>query len=269
MRAPCAFLLIAVATPAQAGVVVGEGVPFSAEDLERALAARTRDGAALAIDVQAIAPDRLRVIGPGGRWDVELGEARGRAAARLVALNVLGGDGGAGGDVAAPARAASRPTRDLALTVSGGASRGVGADDLAATVLAVDVTTGGRWRIGAGLEWRAAIEATPTGADPVDGQTWLARALIGRTIGRAELTAGPLVGRLRVDSTVGAAAWLAGATVAVRTSWTIAPGWAVVVGAGGDGYRHRIEVRRAGQVVATTPRVALAATVGLRWELGR
>lgn len=266
MRAPCALLLIAVTTPAQAGVVVGEGVPFSAEDLERALAARTRDVAALAIDVQAVAPDRLRVVGPNGRWDVELGEARGRAAARLVALNVLGGDGG---DIAAPARPGSRPARELALTVSGGASRGVGADDLAATVLAVDVTTGGRWRIGAGLDWRAAIEATPTGADPVDGQTWLARALIGRGFGRAEVVAGPLVGRLQVDSTVGATAWLSGAAVAVRAGWAIAPGWSMVVGAGGDVYRHRVEVRRAGQVVATTPRVALAATVGLRWELGR
>lgn len=268
MRVPCALLLLAIATPAQAGVVVGEGVPFSAEDLERALAARTRDVAALAIDVQAIAPDRLRVVGPNGRWDVELGEARGRAAARLVALNVLGDDGG-DVDIVAPARPAARPARALALTVGGGASRGVGAADLAATVLAVEVTTGGRWRIGAGLDWRAAIEATPTGAEPVDGHTWLARALIGRAFGRAEVVAGPLVGRLRVDSTVGATAWQSGAAVAVRAGWAIAPGWTVVVGAGGDGYRHRIEVRRAGQVVATTPRVALAATVGLRWELGR
>ncbi len=263
MRAACALLLIAIAAPARAGVVVGAGVPFSADELEWALAARTRDEARFVVDVQAIAPDRLRVVSPSGRWDVDVGASRGPAAARLVALNVLGDDVGEAGPPL------DGGDRRWAVMARAGASRGIGAADLATSVVGVELTVGRRWWISGGLEWRAGVETSPAGAAPVDDRLWLVRGLVGRTLGGVELAVGPVAGQLRVDSPAGATAWMIGGALVARTAVAIAPRWSLVVGFDGDIYRHRIEVRRAGEVVASTPRAALAATVGLRRELGR
>ncbi|HVV86820.1 MAG TPA: hypothetical protein VHE35_27470 [Kofleriaceae bacterium] len=266
MRATCAAaaIVIAIATPATAGVVVGAGVPFSADDLERALSVRRPQAASLVLDVAALGPGRVRVVAAEGRWVVDVGLARGSDAARLVALNVLG-DAEAEGLVGpVPPR---RPWVRLAAVA--GASRGLQDGDLSSTIARLAVERGRRWWVGGGLDWRQDVRLEPAGMAPVDGWSWLARAVVGRTLGPIELCAGGLFGRVDVDSDGSAQAWVGGATGAVRASWSMGPRWALVGAFEGDVFQHRIEVRSDGVPVAATPRVALGATLGLRWELGR
>jgi hypothetical protein len=268
MRAPCVVLSIAAAaSAAEAGVVVGEGVPFSASELEQALAARAAGGRRVALDVRQLAPGRVRVRGARGEWDVDIGAARGTIAARLVALNVV---------AAIEADLAGRPgaapvASGAGWSVSGqaGARRGLGGDDLTSVLAGVEVARDGRWWLAAGLDGLADLRAAPPGAAPVDGRSWLVRATVGRRIGAVTVGVGPLVGRVHVDSGAHADAWQAGLTAVARGRWTASPRWSVEVGLAVDGYRHRVEVRRDDRVVAATPRVAVAATLGLRRELGR
>lgn len=140
------FAALAAAAPAaaRAGVVVGEGVPFTEGELSAALAARD-DGAPDEILVEVPpgpassgrgpgaadrgpAADRgtaaaaVLVTTPSGTWTIALGDARGPSAARLVALHLIDASDGATPVAPPPALAPSRvaaapletpPTDDL------------------------------------------------------------------------------------------------------------------------------------------------------------
>lgn len=261
MRA-CALVLVAIAAPAEAGVVVGADVPFSADELERALAARAPGQPAPVLDVRALAPGRLEVVGTGRRWQIEVGPARGTRAARLVALSVVD-DAGA---VTAPV--ATGPTRPR-LTVHAGLAGGLGAGDLRSAVLGLEVSAGARWWLAVGGHWREELRVEPTAATSVDGRGWAARALVGRRLGRLELGAGPSLGRMTIDSGRHARGWFPGVAAVARAGWPLAPRLALVVGGDVELRQHRIEVRHDDRLVAATPWAALAVTVGVRWEPGR
>src|SRR5690606_23984918 len=68
------------AAPAQAGVVVGEGVPFTAEELADAIEARSGEPVG-DVQVERSPGADVRVITPDGTWDVAVGEAHGPVAA--------------------------------------------------------------------------------------------------------------------------------------------------------------------------------------------
>ena len=265
MRAGCALLLLAIASPARAGVVVGAGVPFTADELSYALAARRPAAVATAFEVRLVAPARLQVVSDGGRWDVEVGDAQGAAAARLVALNVLGAAEGVEEPVAARPATRRRPVR---VTAVAGAGRGVGKDDLPAVTAALEAATGRRWWLGAGFEWQESLAAPAGEAAPVDAQAWLVRVVVGRSLGPVELSAGPLVGRVALDADGATSSGQTGVSFRARAGWPLAPRWTLMLGAAADGYRRSVELRRDGALVASTPRVSIGATVGLRWELG-
>jgi hypothetical protein len=276
MRAACAALVtlsLAIAAPARAQIVVGEGVPFSARELAYALAVRTREVARLAVQVQAAAPGWLRVSAGDGWSDVEIGAAQGAIAARLVALTLVADlelSRGPVLDVAvAPVAPVAPGTPGWSVAVAAGARTGIGSDDLTSMLAAIEVTGGRRWWLAGGFEWHEDLRSAPTGAEPVDGSGWLARGLVGHRLGVVELGVGPLAGRVQLDSGVRVRAWQLGVGAVARAALPITSRWTLLLGAGADGYRHRVEVRRDDIMVAATPRVAVAATVGLRWEPGR
>src|SRR5690606_16370879 len=76
------------AAPAQAGVVVGEGVPFTAEELADAIEARSGEPVG-DVQVERSPGADVRVFTAEGAWDVAGGEAHGRVAPRFVALHAI------------------------------------------------------------------------------------------------------------------------------------------------------------------------------------
>jgi hypothetical protein len=102
-------LYLLAAAPARAGVVVAAEVPFTATQLEAAIAARGGPGAGtLEIYVSRPGPERLALVTPAGRWEIDIGPASDEAAARVVALHVL--DLGGGATPVAPREVAALPT---------------------------------------------------------------------------------------------------------------------------------------------------------------
>jgi hypothetical protein len=206
------------------------------------------------------------VVAGADRWDVAVGGARGPVAARLVALHVVER---APSMVPAAAVDAARGPATFAVTARIGVARGVQADDLAATVAGLEIAAAGRWWWSAGVEWQRGVTRDPDPGAPVASSLWIGRAQAGVTLGRVELGAGPLAGRLHVDTGASADAWLVGVGAAARARWPVGGGWSITASAGADAYRHRVEVRFGAQTVATTPRVAFSGGIGLSRELGR
>src|SRR5690348_9860689 len=94
------LLALAVASPAYAQVEVGPGVPFSASDLDVALATR---GATGDVTVTALTSSTVEVVTATTSVRIDLGGVRGPAAARLLAMRLL--------DVDSPGLAAEVPAR--------------------------------------------------------------------------------------------------------------------------------------------------------------
>ena len=88
MRAMLGAVLCLAWGSARAEVVIKPGVPFTALQLESALAARGGT-ARLDIEVSSPRPERVALVTPGGKWEIEIGAARGEASARVVALHVV------------------------------------------------------------------------------------------------------------------------------------------------------------------------------------
>lgn len=269
MRLFRALLVLALASPAHAGVVVGDGVPFSAAELEDAIAARA-GGPAGDVEVQRAGDDRLQVVHGADRWQVELGAARGAVAARLVALHVVTAPG------LAPPRdePAVVPVEDPGwfesgrVAIAGRVAGGAGDTEVTSRGIGLELSTRGRTWIGAGLEWQRGTVSSPVLA-PTVVSAWRARVTVGITRGPIEVAAGPLVRRLDVDAAVGAQTWNAGAGALARVRWTLAPRWSMSAALGVDVYRHRVEVRRGDELVAGTPRAAFTAALALARDLGR
>lgn len=104
------------AAPARAGVVVQVGVPFTAAQLEAAIAARGGAGdGGLEVEVSRPSPERLALVMPAGRWEIEIGAASGETAARVVALHVIElAAGAAAAAAAAPAAVSAAPATPTA-----------------------------------------------------------------------------------------------------------------------------------------------------------
>jgi hypothetical protein len=135
---------------------------------------------------------------------------------------------------------------------------------------AIEVTRADRWLVGAGLGWQRglAISYGPGPAIAAD----LVRAHVGGgvALGAAELVAGGFAGRVVVDAGTGTVIrWTTGLEAAARVVVPIGGAWAIMVAAGGELFRERIEVRYTKIRIGATPRTTLCGGIGLAWNTER
>jgi hypothetical protein len=255
--------LISVAAPARAEVAVAPGVPFTASELVAALA--LRGAIADQVAVHAVSPTEVELRTPAGRQRIELGTARGPAAARLVALQ-LTLSSALPVPLPTPAAEAVRespaaPDWTFDLMVGGG--RGASPRDFALAAVRADaIATLGRWRWGAGLGWLHGLAPALAGPTAVGADLGALRAGLGVAAGRFEVLAGPALMGYRVAGASGVA-FGAGGELRVRLPG--GAGWHTMAGAQLDVFFHRIMIERDGMPIASTPRVALTALFGIAW----
>jgi hypothetical protein len=281
-----AVLCVTAAVPARAGIVVQPAVPFTEVQLAAVIAVRGGSGeSALDIEVSRLSPERLVLVTPDGRWEIEIGAATGAAAARIVALHVL--------ELAVPsatARSAAiaelpvtraelpmtradRPlsasprARDrLRLTALGLGSAGTRARDFVLVGGTVELSRVGRWVAGGGIAVQHGLTIDNAPGAPISADLIRARVVGGVAVGMTELVAGGFAGRVIVDGgTGGIARWTTGLVAEARVALPVSGPWSVVIEAGGELFREQIEVRLGGTRVGETPRTTLGAGLGLAW----
>lgn len=291
-------MLAAAAGAAHAGVVVGAGVPFTADELADAIEARGGGGGGeVDVEVERSGGAELRLITENGTWKVAVGEASGAVAARLVALHLVEPDDL--GAIELPPRSPAPPRRvavapsqapfleDLEeppaaggasepssvgpwLTFRTGATRGMEGTDLAAFVGSIEL--GGereRW-IAAG-EVGVHLSGSSTDAGDVRWVVPHGRFMLGRRFGTIEVLGGVLLGQMflsNVEDRPSATMVALGGTGRLVVPVGRGP-WRLVAGVGGDAYQNRIVIRRVGVEEASTPRFAVSAALGLSMVLGR
>jgi len=243
-----------------ADVTVAPGVPFTGAELTDALARR---GAAPGdVAVSPVSPTAVELRTAVGRQRVELGEARGQAAARLVALQLAAFQPPAFTAGPAPAAPPREAVWSLGAAVGGGA--GTAAIDFSLVALRIDaIAARGPWRWGVSVEWLHGLAKTPDGMTPADADLYPVRAMIGIAVGDTVFVAGPEIVAYNVSSK--AQGLTAGAGGGVRVRLVGGAGWHLVASADVDGFFHRVAVERNHMQFAATPRVAVTAALGLVW----
>lgn len=288
MRGLIAGALCLLATsPVDAGVLVQPGVPFSAAQLAEAITLRGgADPDRLSITVSSLGRERLALVTPDGRWEIEIGEADGGTAARVVALYVIELEVGVGATgapdrlVATRAAEVGRPAVGAAdryrLAVLGIGSRGVDDGDFTLMGTAIEVTRGARWVTGGGIAWQHGLTITPSstgmlgaGARPISADLIRLRVVAGAALGPLEVVAGGFAGRVLVDAgTGGLSRWSTGLVAEARAVLPVSAAWAVELAADAEVFRDRIEVRSGGAAIGATPRGSLGGRIGLAWTGG-
>lgn len=271
-----AALCVLTVSSARADVDVRPGVPFTAPQLEAAIAARV--GAArgdLHIEVSSLGPDRLTLVTPDGTWEIEIGTAGSDTAARVVALYVI--ELARGSQVVAPAGVAAMAAavapgaagarHAYRLAVLGVAARGARADDFALLGGAIELT-GARDRLvgGGGISWQHGLTIAPGPGTPISADLIRGRVVGGVALGPVELVAGGFAGRVIVDGGTGVIGrWSTGLAAEARAALPVSPGWAVEIAAGAELFRDRIEVRFGDELIGATPRMTIGGRIGLAW----
>jgi hypothetical protein len=274
-------------------------VPFTAAQLEAAIAVRG-GSAEIAIEVSSPSPERLALKTRDGRWEIEIGAARGEAAARVVALHVIELGVGAApvsdgvtrapGEVApgemAPGAVAPGAVAPGAVEVGatarqalvpmaadryrvaalGVGARGTSAGDFASLGAAIEVTRSGRWIVGGGLGWQHALTIHGDHGAPYNGDLIRGLVLGGVTVGPAERVATGSAGRVIVDGgTGGVNRWSTGIGAEVRVAVPVSAAWAVMIAAGTELFRERIEVRYGDMQIGATARATVGGGIGVAW----
>jgi hypothetical protein len=281
-----ALCLLAVA-PARAGVVVQPGVPFTAAALEAAIAARGGPGGGeVEVEVSRPSPGRLALVTPGGTWEIEIGEASGETAARVVALHVIELGPAMPAGYAAPAAVAEAPAAEVRasappraghryrLAALGVGARGVRAGDFTSVGGAIELTRAGRWIAGCGIGWQHGLTIDREPGAPIGASLIRARGVGGVALGPVELVAGAFAGRLAVDTGVDGRTrvierWVTGLAAEGRVAARVSAAWSIVLAAGAELFRDRIEVRFGDTRIGATPRAALGGGIGLAWAGGQ
>jgi hypothetical protein len=280
-------LCLLTAASARADVVVHPGVPFTAAQLEAAIAARSGAGDRWPdLEVSSVCPGRLALVAaPGASWEIEIGEASGAAAARAVALylielsvDVVIRDVPADPPTeAAPLQTtavnapvpAEAPDR-YRLALLGIGSRGVDAGDFAWAGGAVELTHLGPWIAGGGFTWQHGVTTERAAEQPVSAELIRARLVGGVAIGPLELVAGGFAGRLFVSSgshVLGR--WSTGLVGEARAALPVSSTWAIEIATDAEVFRERIEVQSGTDLIGATPRTALGARIGFAWTEAR
>jgi hypothetical protein len=85
----------------------------------------------------------------------------------------------------------------------------------------------------------------------------------------AELVAGGFAGRVSVDGGTGMIqGWALGLAAEARVRARVSTAWSIVLAAGAEVFRHRIEVWLGDARIGATPRAALGGGLGLAWTGG-
>jgi hypothetical protein len=256
--AVAASVVVLLEGSAPANVVVDPGAPFTADELSAALAVRGGNGQDVTVRVLTATAVELRT--PAGGQRVELGDARGVAAARLVALQVA--PTGVGVELPLPGPVAPEPSWLIGAAVGGGI--GPNAIDFGlATVRAHVTRASGRWRLGGAAAWMHGITQTGAAGRAANAELGIVRAQAGLVAGPFELLGGPELIVYDIDNATRTTAGL-GASARVRVAST--GRWHLHAGVDVDAVRHRVEVAVDGMPFAAIPRVALTAAIGLEWE---
>jgi hypothetical protein len=259
--------------------------PFSAAELDDAVRARVPvappdDEGHPRVIVASDGADAVTVRAGDKTQRVDLGDRRGTAAARIVALVIADlmadelapsvasaeaaeATDGAG---AAAARAPETPAVRIAGTVGG--SRGVGAQESVCFRADVDVSRPVEGRLVAGGSVGLVLIPTRNAGQPDEFSytAAMARASIGWRADRLELGAGPFVSPYKLGGTTDAAGLLAGAGVTARVVTPLSSRSQLVVAARADGYANRIHVNWLGFGGFATPRLDFGLAVGLAWD---
>jgi hypothetical protein len=263
------------AASARADVVVHPGVPFTAAELEAAIAVRSEAGERRPdLEVSSVRPGQLVLVAaPGRSWEIEIGPASGVTAARVVALYVIElGVDVVIGDVpadAAPLRttavASEAPAR-YRLALLGIGSRGLDAGDFAWAGGAIELTHLGPWIAGGGFAWQHGLTIARAAGQPISAELIRARLVAGVALGPLELVAGGFAGRLFVNSGSDMLGrWSTGLVGEARAALPVSSTWAIEIATDAELFRERIEVRFATDPIGATPRTALGARIGFAW----
>jgi hypothetical protein len=268
-------------------------VPFSSTDLAQALLARL-------FPEEELSPSRVRV-GPAaaGAVDVKvgdrsrrvaLGERNGPAAARVVALVIaeimssgpeVEAEGAAGDDEddapVSPLVTVSAPTEPVPavrgapprLYVTTGVAKGVGAEELLAGTLDVDLAlqvgrSGLRLAPSAGLVYMPTRNAGTWGE--VSFASAAARLLAGGSWGVVDLFGGPFVAPYSVRGATQHAGVLFGAEALARIAVPLSRRTRLVFATRLHAYGNRVRVVWADGGAYATPRLELTISVGLAWD---
>jgi hypothetical protein len=227
---------------------------------------------------------------------VDVGDRRGTAAARIVALVIADlmadelaptvsppaaaevTDGG-GAEVARAPETRAVLVRDAApnaraqdpvrIAGTAGGSRGIGAQDAICFRADVDVSrpVEGRLVAGGGVGLVLIPTRNPGQPDEFSYTGAMARASIGWRADRFELGAGPFVSPYKLGGTTDRTGVLAGAGVMARLVAPLSARTQLVVAARADGYANRVHVNWLGFGGFATPRLDLALAVGLAWDM--
>jgi hypothetical protein len=229
------------------------------------------------VTITLTAPTRVELRTPEGSQQVELGTARGPTAARLVALYLV--ETGSAIDLPAPAGGVSamgvsamgiatveaRSPSSWHLDIASGIGHGAASIDL--TMLSLHgeaIWRRGTLRWGGSLGWLHGLAKAADPTQPISADLGVVRAVAGLGVGRIEIIAGPELVAYRVGTTGSKLGFGAGGGV---RAWIARIGrWRVIAGCDVDVFNRRVVAALDGVQFAATPRVAISAMLGLRWE---
>jgi len=300
-----AALCVLIATsaqpiPARADIVVRPGVPFTAGQLtEEITALGELNPATLRVVVSRVAPERLALVIPDGRWEIDIADATGLVAARLVALHVVELTdasppldampprlptpppvppplltvpppvSGALRELAhSPIRLAPEPSRRYRVAAFGVYTQGTGGRDLPSLGGAVDITRAGRWPLGLGIAWQHALAAqampgtwSPQAPEPAD---WMrVRAIGGVSLGAFELLGIGFIEQSSLGTSMGELErWNSGVAGEARVMMRVAGAWHIALSFGTE-----LHLDYANST--TQPWLGLTSGLGIAWTGAR
>jgi hypothetical protein len=275
---------------------VNPGLPFSTGELAQALLARLSPADASApprLKVEPAGPDRVAIqVGDRSRV-VPIGARTGPDAARVVALviaELMSDDADAAQEErgAAPAVTVSRSQNEVAapvltsppsmatgpsppprICVTGGATKGVGTEELVAGTIDADVVLpyGPAW---ARIAPSVGLVLMPKRNDgtfaEVEYGSAIGRLLAGGALGPLEVLGGPFVTAYSITGATEHAGALFGGEALARFTLPISRRLSLVAAARVDVYANRVRVQWVDGSGYATPRVGVALGAGLAWD---
>ncbi|HWJ55687.1 MAG TPA: hypothetical protein VNR90_05700 [Vicinamibacterales bacterium] len=300
MRAIAAAAVVTIlAGPASARAAVdvslAEEAPFAPTELDDAVRARVPDQGDVRVVVSPSGPGTVVVRVGDKAQVVEVGDRRGTAAARVVALVIAdliaaelvpavaaapADDAETQGDksesapdapavlVRDPAPVARQAQPPYRIAAAAGASKGIGAQEPFCARVDADVSRplAGPFVVGAALG--LVLIPTRDGGQPdeLSYTAGVARVWAGWRAGVLGLGIGPFVSPYRVGGAVEHMGVLAGAGVHARVTTPLAEKVLLVAELRGDAYANRIHVTWPGLGGFATPRAEVALVAGLAWD---
>jgi hypothetical protein len=275
---------------------VDPGLPFSTGELAQALLARLSpadEPGPPQLKVEPAGADAVTIQVGDRKRVVQIGERTGPAAARVVALviaellsdgpNAAQEEGGAApavtvarsqNETAAPvlisspsvASGLSPPPR---LCVTGGATKGLGTEELLAGTIDADVVLpyGPAWaRVAPSAGFALMPKRNDGTFDEVGFRSAVGRLLAGGDFGPLELLGGPFLAAYSITGATEHAGVLLGGEALARFTLPLSRRLSLVAAARFDVYANRVRVRWVDGGGYATPRAGVSIGVGVAWD---